>query len=85
MIKKLDSLHLYGQACEMNEIISLAKKHNLKIICDSAQSPGALYYGVHSDTIGDIGGYSLNYHKKLVHHLEFQFYQELIFLFHHYS
>ena len=31
----------------------------------SAQSPGATYYGKHCATLGDVGGYSLNYHKHI--------------------
>ena len=41
------------------------QKNNLKVICDSAQAVGAKYNGKHVGTLGDIGGYSLNYHKHI--------------------
>jgi perosamine synthetase len=47
------------------EINELAKKHNLKIIEDCAQSPFAKCGGRYAGTLGDIGVYSLNYHKHI--------------------
>ena len=49
----------------MDALKSLAKNHNLKIISDTAQSPGAFYHGEYAGTLADIGGYSLNYHKHM--------------------
>ncbi len=63
--KAIMVVDIFGMPANYSELKKVSKKHNLKIICDSAQSPGALYYGVHSATIGDIGGYSLNYHKHI--------------------
>jgi len=54
-----------GQSADMGEIIKIAEKYNLKIICDTAQSPGAKYYDRFAGTMADIGGYSLNYHKHI--------------------
>ena len=45
--------------------INKIAKNNLKVICDSAQAVGAKYNGKHVGTLGDIGGYSLNYHKHI--------------------
>ena len=56
---------IFGLPSNYKEIKKIAKKHKLKIICDSAQSPGATYYGKHCATLGDVGGYSLNYHKHI--------------------
>jgi len=36
-------VHLYGKACEMDTILGIAKKHDLKIIEDAAQAHGAMY------------------------------------------
>ena len=47
--------------------INKIAKNNLKVICDSAQAVGAKYNGKHVGTLGDIGGYSLNYHKTYSH------------------
>lgn len=48
-------VHLYGLSCDMDDILSLAKKHNLKIIEDCAQSFGAEFKGKKTGTIGDAG------------------------------
>lgn len=47
------------------EINELAKKHNLKVIEDCAQAPYAKYKEKFAGTLGDIGIYSLNYHKHI--------------------
>ena len=56
--KAIVPVHLYGQMCEMDEIIKIAKKHNLKIIEDCAQSHGATYKNKKAGSIGDIGCFS---------------------------
>lgn len=53
--KAIIPVHLFGQPAEMDRIMEIAKKHNLKIIEDNAQSIGSTFDGVHSGTIGDIG------------------------------
>ena len=56
---------IHGLSSDMDSLLKIAKKHNLKIINDSAQSPGAKYKGKFVGAIGDIGGFSLNYHKHI--------------------
>jgi dTDP-4-amino-4,6-dideoxygalactose transaminase len=56
---------IFGQSADMDEIMKLAKRHNLKVISDTAQAPGALYKGRFAGTCADVGGYSLNYHKHI--------------------
>lgn len=56
--KAIIPVHLYGQMCEMDEIKQIAKKNNLKIIEDCAQSQGARYKKEFSGTIGDYGCFS---------------------------
>lgn len=58
-------VHIFGQAADMDPIMALAKKHNLKVIEDAAQAPGIHYKGQPVGAIGDIGGFSLNYHKHI--------------------
>jgi dTDP-4-amino-4,6-dideoxygalactose transaminase len=58
--KAIVPVHLYGQACNMNEIMSVARKHNLKVIEDNAQAIGSDYIlsdgsKVKTGSIGDIG------------------------------
>lgn len=63
--KAIMVVHLFGQPCAMDEIMSIAKKHNLKVIEDAAHAPGIRYKGRYVGGIGDIGGFSLNYHKHI--------------------
>jgi len=64
--KAIIPVHLYGQSCEMDEIVSIAKKHKLKIIEDAAQAIGTQYKdGRYVGTIGDIGCFSFSLLKIL--------------------
>ena len=56
---------IFGHSADMDPILAIAKEHNLKVISDCAQSPGARYKGKLAGTLGDIGGYSFNYHKHI--------------------
>ncbi len=57
--------HLFGNPCEMDEIMALAKKHNLPVIEDSAQTFLADYGDKMAGTIGDIGCFSLQQGKHM--------------------
>ena len=59
------SIDIGGRSADIDPLMKLAKKYNLKVISDTAQSPGALYNGKFAGTLTDIGGYSLNYHKHI--------------------
>jgi len=63
--KAIMAVHLYGQPADMDEIIKIAKKHNLKVIEDSAQSHGALYKGIKAGNLGDAAGFSFYPGKNL--------------------
>tara|TARA_B110000003_G_C16640928_1_gene530153 strand:+ start:2007 stop:3134 length:1128 start_codon:yes stop_codon:yes gene_type:complete len=56
--KAIIPVHLFGQMCEMDTIIKIAKKYKLKIIEDCAQATGATYKGKKAGTIGDVGCHS---------------------------
>jgi len=56
---------IFGQPYDAEKINSIAKKHDLKVIEDCAQAPGAKYKGGFAGTLGDVGVYSLNYHKHI--------------------
>ncbi len=58
-------VHLYGKCCEMDKIIEIAKKYNLSIIEDCAQSHGAQFKGQNSGTFGDVGAFSFYPTKNL--------------------
>lgn len=63
--KAIIVVNIFGQPYNVAEINALAKKHNLKVIEDSAQAPYAKLNGKFAGTFGDIGIYSLNYHKHI--------------------
>src|SRR6478736_702615 len=57
--------HLYGLACDMNPILALARRHNLKVIEDCAHSLGATYDGQMVGTLGDASFFSFQAFKPL--------------------
>lgn len=59
------AIDIFGQSVHMDEYREIADEFDLKIISDSAQSPGAKYNGEYAGTLADIGGISLNYHKHI--------------------
>ena len=63
--KAIVAIDIFGQSADMDALKLIANKHNLKLIVDAAQAPGALYKGSFAGTLGDVGGYSLNYHKHI--------------------
>jgi dTDP-4-amino-4,6-dideoxygalactose transaminase len=58
-------VHLYGQPVDMNPILALAKKYNLKIVEDCAQAHGAVYKGRTIGSIGDMACFSFYPGKNL--------------------
>jgi dTDP-4-amino-4,6-dideoxygalactose transaminase len=63
--KALMPVHLYGNPANMNHIMTIANKHNLKVIEDCAQSFGAHYQGKFTGTIGHVGAFSFFPTKNL--------------------
>lgn len=64
--KAITPVHLYGQSADMNPIMEIAKKHNLVVIEDAAQSIGTQYKdGRTTGTIGEIGCFSFFPSKNL--------------------
>ena len=56
--KSILAVHLYGQCCDMDKIMKIAKKHGLKVVEDCAQSHGNHFRGKKAGTFGDIGCFS---------------------------
>jgi len=56
--KAVIPVHLYGQSCDMEGIVKIAKKHNLKIVEDCAQAQGAKFKNKYVGNFGDLGCFS---------------------------
>lgn len=63
--KAIMVVHLYGQTADMDEVNQIARKYNLKVIEDSAQSHGAVYKGKRAGNLGDASGFSFYPGKNL--------------------
>jgi dTDP-4-amino-4,6-dideoxygalactose transaminase len=63
--KAIMPVHLYGQCAPMDEIMAIAKKHDLPVIEDAAQAVGSEYNGVRAGAIGEIGCFSFFPSKNL--------------------
>lgn len=63
--KAIMAVHLYGRPAQMDEIIKIGRKYNLKIIEDSAQAHGAVYQGKRVGSLGDAAGFSFYPGKNL--------------------
>ena len=58
-------VHLYGQACDMDAILDIAREHRLFVIEDCAEAIGTLYKGRHVGTFGDISTFSFFGNKTM--------------------
>ncbi|MCL5997017.1 MAG: DegT/DnrJ/EryC1/StrS family aminotransferase [Chloroflexi bacterium] len=58
-------VHLFGQAADLDPILALARRHNLKIIEDAAQAHMAQYKGHFVGTLGDLGCFSYQQSKQM--------------------
>jgi dTDP-4-amino-4,6-dideoxygalactose transaminase len=63
--KAIIVVHMRGVPCDMDRIMAIAKKHNLKVIEDVAQAAGGTYKGKYLGTFGDCGCFSFQYHKTI--------------------
>jgi dTDP-4-amino-4,6-dideoxygalactose transaminase len=59
------SVDIFGQSADMTALNAIARRHGLKVISDTAQAPGAMVGRRAAGTLGNVGGYSLNYHKHI--------------------
>lgn len=63
--KAIMVVHLYGHPCDMNTIMQIAKKYNLKVIEDAAEAFGSYYQGKHVGTFGDVATFSFFGNKTI--------------------
>lgn len=58
-------VHIFGHPADMDAVMTIAQKHNLYVVEDCAQAPLGKYKNRYVGTIGDLGVFSLNYHKHI--------------------
>jgi len=58
-------VHLYGQPADMQPLLDIARRHNLRLIEDAAQAHGAVYHGRRCGSIGDLACFSFYPGKNL--------------------
>lgn len=63
--KAILTVNIFGLPSNLPRIMDIARKHDLFVIEDNAQAPGATVNGKEAGTIADIGVFSLNYHKVI--------------------
>lgn len=63
--KAIVVVDIFGHPAAMNEIMAIAREHDLVVIEDAAQAPGAKYHGKFAGTLAHMGVFSLNYHKTI--------------------
>ncbi len=63
--KAIIPVHLYGNPCDMDSIMKIAKKYNLYVVEDATESFGATYKGKQTGTFGDFGCFSFNGNKLI--------------------
>ncbi len=63
--KAIMPVHIFGQAAPMDDVLALARQHNLKVVEDCAQATGTTYRDRHVGTWGDIGCFSFYPGKNL--------------------
>lgn len=63
--KAIMAIDIFGHSCDIDALMEIASRHNLKVITDTAQSPGTFNKGRVTGTLSHVGGYSLNYHKHI--------------------
>ena len=62
--KAIMVVHLFGQSAEMDAVMEIARKHNLRVIEDACQSIGASYKGKKVGLFGDLGCFLFSFLKK---------------------
>ena len=63
--KAIVAVHMRGVPCNMDAVMDIAKRYNLRVIEDCAQAVGGTYKGQYVGTFGDCGCFSFQYHKTI--------------------
>jgi len=63
--KAIIAVHLYGNLCEMNELLAIGEKHGIPVIEDAAEAIGSIYHGKRAGSIGRFGTFSFHGTKTI--------------------
>jgi perosamine synthetase len=63
--KAIVAVHLYGNLCEMDQLLALGAKHGLPVIEDAAEAIGSIYHGQRAGSLGKFGTFSFHGTKTL--------------------
>lgn len=63
--KAIIAVHLYGNACEMDELLALGREHGIPVVEDAAEAIGTVYHGRKAGSLGVFGGFSFHGTKTL--------------------
>lgn len=63
--KAIIATHLYGNLCEMNELLAIGERYNIPIIEDAAEAIGSIYHGKRAGSMGTFGTFSFHGTKTI--------------------
>ncbi len=63
--KAIIAVHLYGNLCDMDQLLSIGEKYNIPVIEDSAEAIGSYWKGKHTGTMGKFGTFSFHGTKTI--------------------
>lgn len=63
--KGIIAVHLYGNLCEMDQLLAIGEKHGIPVIEDAAEAIGSIYHGKRAGSIGKFGTFSFHGTKTL--------------------
>lgn len=63
--KAIIAVHIYGNLCEMDQLLAIGEKYGIPVIEDAAEAIGSFWHGKHAGTIGKFGTFSFHGTKTL--------------------
>jgi perosamine synthetase len=63
--KAIIAVHLYGNLCEMDQLLAIGEKHGIHVIEDAAEAIGSIYHGNRAGSMGKFGAFSFHGTKTL--------------------